>query len=70
MAVSLIASLVCLALWVTMVFIRPVGLGIVHILLALAAVLWVRWWARKGERFRSPNSKTSPLPAPSPPPSR
>jgi hypothetical protein len=48
MSLTLLASLVCLALWVTLVFVRPVGLGIVHILLGIAAVLWVRWWATKG----------------------
>lgn len=53
MAPSLIASVVCLALWTVLVFIRPVGLGVVHVLLAVGAVLWVRWWGQKpvsGER--------------------
>ncbi len=45
MAPSLIASVVCLLLWAVLVFVRPVGLGVVHILLAVSAVLWVRWWA-------------------------
>jgi hypothetical protein len=44
---TLIASLVCLALWVLLVFVRPVGLGIVHVLLAGAAVFWVRWWGMR-----------------------
>ncbi|HEU5218658.1 MAG TPA: hypothetical protein VFU23_08360 [Gemmatimonadales bacterium] len=47
MVPSLIASLVCLLLWVVLVFIRPVGLGVVHVLLAVSAVLWVRWWGLK-----------------------
>lgn len=47
MAPSLIASVLCLALWTVFTFIRPVGLGIVHVLLAVGAVLWVRWWGLK-----------------------
>lgn len=53
MAPSLIASVVCLALWAVLVFIRPVGLGVVHVLLAAGAVLLVRWWGMRpldGER--------------------
>jgi hypothetical protein len=45
MMLTLLASLACLAAWVVLVFITPVGLGIVHLLLGLGAVLWVRWWA-------------------------
>ena len=45
MAPSLLASLVCLVLWVLLVFVRPVGLGVVHILLAASAVLLIRWYA-------------------------
>ena len=47
MAPSLILSVLCLAVWVVLTFIRPVGLGIVHVLLALGAVLWVRWWGSR-----------------------
>ena len=47
MAPSLITSVVCLVLWAVLVFIRPVGLGVVHVLLAVSAVLWVRWWAQR-----------------------
>jgi hypothetical protein len=50
MAPSFIASLLCLALWVLLVFVRPVGLGIVHLLLGLGAALWVRWWATRPEK--------------------
>ncbi len=53
MAPSLLASLVCLAVWVLLVFIRPVGLGVVHVLLAMSAVLLIRWYALRpldGER--------------------
>jgi len=47
MAPSLILSVLCLAVWAVLTFIRPVGLGIVHVLLALGAVLWVRWWGTR-----------------------
>lgn len=47
MAPSLLASLVCLILWVLLVFVRPVGLGVVHILLAASAVLLIRWYAMR-----------------------
>ena len=47
MALTLLGSLLCLALWVLLVFVRPVGLGIVHLLLAAGAVLWVRWWGQR-----------------------
>jgi hypothetical protein len=47
MAPSLIVSLLCLAVWAVLTFIRPVGLGIVHVLLALGAVLWIRWWGTR-----------------------
>lgn len=45
MAPGLLVSIVCLVLWAVLVFIRPVGLGVVHVLLAVSAVLWIRWWA-------------------------
>ena len=47
MAPTLLASLACLVLWIIFVFVRPIGLGIVHLLLAVGAVLWVRWWATR-----------------------
>ena len=50
MAPSLIASVLCLALWAVLVFIRPVGLGVVHVLLAVSAVLLIRWYAMKPVR--------------------
>ena len=49
MKLTLLASLLCLALWVLLTFIRPAGLGIVHLLLAAGATLWVRWWALQTE---------------------
>lgn len=45
MSLTLVASVVCLAAWIVLVFITPIGLGIVHLLLGIAGVLWVRWWA-------------------------
>ena len=45
MSATLIASVACLALWVVLVFVQPVGLGVVHLLLAAGAALWIRWWA-------------------------
>ncbi len=47
MSPSLIVSLLCLALWAVLTFIRPVGLGIVHVLLGVGAVLWMRWWGKR-----------------------
>ncbi len=49
MTLTLVASLVCLAIWVLAVFVQPVGLGIVHLLLAAGAVLWIRWWAQSAK---------------------
>ena len=51
MLLTLVGSLVCFAAWVLLVFVRPVGLGIVHILLAASAILLIRWWAL-GEQQR------------------
>lgn len=47
MPLQLLIAIACLALWILAVFIRPVGLGIVHLLLVIGAVLWIRWWAMK-----------------------
>jgi len=47
MAPSLIVSLLCLIAWTVLTFVRPVGLGIVHVLLVVGAVLWVRWWGMR-----------------------
>jgi len=43
--VTLVASLVLLATWLVATFIAPVGIGLIHILLAAGVVLWIRWWA-------------------------
>lgn len=47
MAPALLISLGCLVLWTVFVFVRPIGLGIVHLLLVVGTVLWVRWWAQR-----------------------
>ncbi|HEV8148791.1 MAG TPA: hypothetical protein VGP61_01260 [Gemmatimonadales bacterium] len=45
MALTLLGSLVCFAVWLLLAFVRPIGLGIVHLLWAASAVLWIRWYA-------------------------
>ena len=50
MALTLLTSIACLAAWVVLVFIRPVGLGVVHVLLGLGVALWIRWWALRDEK--------------------
>ncbi len=47
MALTLLASIVCIAAWIVLTFVRPVGLGVVHLLLGAGVVLWMRWWATK-----------------------
>jgi hypothetical protein len=44
---NLIGAIVALLFWILVVFILPVGLGIVHLLLAVAVGLLIRWWALK-----------------------
>jgi hypothetical protein len=46
---TLLASLFCLALWIVFGFVRPIGLGVIHLLWPAAAVLWIRWYALKYE---------------------
>ena len=55
MALPLLGSLFCLALWVLLGFVRPVGLGVVHLLLAAGVVLLIRWWATKPD-LRQPST--------------
>jgi hypothetical protein len=47
MPLSLLGALLALALWIVFVFIVPLGPAgsVVHLLLGLAGVLFVRWWA-------------------------
>lgn len=45
--VSLVLALLCLALWVLLGIVFPVGWAAIHLLLAAGATLLVRWWALK-----------------------
>ena len=45
MSLTLAAAVLCLVAWIVLVFMTSVTAGTVHLLLALAATLWVRWWA-------------------------
>jgi hypothetical protein len=45
MSLTLLAAIVSLLAWITLVFFTPVNAGAIHLLLALAATLVVRWWA-------------------------
>ncbi len=43
--VSLLVAIASFLVWILLVFVRPIGLGVVHILWGLTAVLIIRWWA-------------------------
>lgn len=45
MSLTLFAAALALAVWFVFTFLTPLGLGLVHILLGAAAVLFVRGWA-------------------------
>ena len=45
MSLTLLAAVVSLIAWVVIVFFTPATAGAIHLLLALAATLLVRWWA-------------------------
>jgi len=45
MSLTLVAALVTLLVWITLVFFTSVNAGAIHLLLALGATLVVRWWA-------------------------
>jgi hypothetical protein len=45
MSLTLLAAIVSLLAWGTLVFLASVSAGAVHLLLALSATLLVRWWA-------------------------
>jgi hypothetical protein len=40
----LTASIVSLAAWITFGFVIPVGVGMIHVLLAVSAMSFVAWW--------------------------
>lgn len=41
---ALLAGLVSLTAWIVLGFVLPVGIGAVHLLLAVGATFLVRWW--------------------------
>jgi len=43
-SVPLIVSLACFVAWIVFGFVVPVGVGVVHALLGVSAILFVRWW--------------------------
>lgn len=45
MTLTLLAALVSLAAWAVLIFGRVTTSGVTHLLLAVGAVLLVRWWA-------------------------
>ena len=45
MSLTLVAAVLSLLAWIVLVFMTSVTAGTVHLLLAVGAVLWVRWWA-------------------------
>jgi len=45
MAPTLLTAVVALLAWVVLVFGRVTTSGVTHLLLAIAAVCFVRWWA-------------------------
>lgn len=49
MNANLLLAVASLVLWVLLAYIRPVGLGIVHLLLVAGAVFLIRWWAKRDE---------------------
>jgi hypothetical protein len=45
MSLTLLAAIVSLLAWITLVFFTSVNAGAIHLLLAVSATLVVRWWA-------------------------
>ena len=43
--VSLLIGLMSFLVWVLIVYVRPIGLGVAHVLLGLSGILIIRWWA-------------------------
>ena len=50
MLLTLIVAIFSLAAWFILTFVNPAGLGLIHLLLALGAVLFIRWWALRYAR--------------------
>ena len=42
---ALLVALASFIAWIVFGFVMPVGIGAVHLLLAVAATFLVRWWA-------------------------
>jgi len=40
----LAGAIVALVAWFVLTFVSPLGLGIIHLLLAIGVVLLIRWW--------------------------
>lgn len=59
MAVSLLLALASLVAWVMLVFVRPIGLGVTHVLLGLSGVLFIRWWALREMKPSTVNGQPS-----------
>lgn len=43
-SVTLAVSIACFVAWIVFGFVVPVGGGMVHALLGVSAILFVRWW--------------------------
>lgn len=48
MTPTLIVALLALMAWAVLMFASPITAGAIHLLLAVAATLLVRWWALRG----------------------
>jgi hypothetical protein len=44
-SVSLVVALLCLVAWLVFGFVIPVGVGAIHLLLAIGVLLLIQWWA-------------------------
>jgi hypothetical protein len=45
MSLTLLAAMLSLLAWIVLLFFTTMTAGAIHLLLALAATLLVRWWA-------------------------
>ena len=45
MSLTLLAAILSLLAWITLVFFTSASAGAIHLLLAVSATLLVRWWA-------------------------
>ena len=56
MKLTLLGALLCFVAWIVFGFVRPIGLGVVHLLWPAGCVLLIRWYAM---RFRAPAGQRS-----------